>query len=258
MLKLIKEIIKYRELIWALALKDLRVRYKRSFLGFFWALLHPMLMMVVYTIVFSTIFSRKIPNYAIFLVSALFPWTFFTQSLNYSISSIIGNSNLLKKVRIPKSVFPVSAVLSNMINFLLSLIPLALLILLYRFPFHQTLVFYPVQLLFLFVFSLGIGLFLTTVNVFFRDVSQIIQVVLRAWFYFTPIIYILDFIPTKYHIIFKCNPMYYIIDGFHQIVYYGMIPSTTSTIMSFIFCFASLLIGNFIFRRYQDTFIYYL
>jgi ABC-type polysaccharide/polyol phosphate export permease len=256
--QLIKEIIEYRELIWALALKELRVRYKRSFLGFFWALLNPLLMMVVFTVVFSTILGKRIDNYSIFFASSYFAWSFFLQCLNYSMASIVGNRALLNKVLIAKSVFPVSAVLSNVINFLLSLIPLAAIILSLRFPFHWTWVYLPVPLFFLVMFTLGFGLFCATINVFFRDVSHMTQVLLRAWFYFTPIIYTLDFIPIKYQIFYKFNPMYYILDGFRMAIYYGKIPTTTSIIMSFFYSFVSLVLGYLVFRRYQDKFILYL
>src|SRR5437588_6838137 len=134
----------YRELIWALALKELRVRYKRSVLGFLWALLNPALLMLVMTLVFGTIMRFAIPNYAIFLLSVLLPWTFFTQSLAYSVESIVGNAELLKKVYVAKLIFPVAAVLSNIINFLLSLIPLVVLIFALHFPLHWTWIYVPV------------------------------------------------------------------------------------------------------------------
>ena len=258
MYQLIKEIVEYRELIWALALKELRIRYKRSFLGFLWALLNPLLMMVVYTIVFSTIFSGRIKNYSIFLISGLFPWTFFSQSLSYSVLSIVSNSTLLKKVHVAKSVFVLSVVLSNLFNFLFSLVPMALLILILGHPFYWTWVYFPIPLVCLFALALGFGFFFATANVFFRDVAHLIQIVITAWFYFTPILYTLDFISPKYHILFRLNPMLYIINGFHLSVFYGTLPSAASIAMSFFCGFVPLLLGYLIFRRYQDTFIYYL
>src|SRR3990172_6068721 len=132
MLHLLGEIRKNRELIWALALKDLRVRYKRSVLGFLWALLNPLMTMIILTIVFSTVMRLPIEHYAVFLISALLPWTFFSQALSYAVESIVGNGELLKKINIGKSVFPVAAILANLINFSLSLIPLLLLLLVLR------------------------------------------------------------------------------------------------------------------------------
>src|ERR1700751_5839272 len=127
MIALFRDTYRYRELIWALALKELKIRYKRSFLGFLWALLNPLLQMIVLALVFSTVMRIPIPHYAVFLVSVLMPWTFFAQSLSYAADSIVGNADLIKKVSLPKVVFPVAALTSNMINLVLSLIPLLLL-----------------------------------------------------------------------------------------------------------------------------------
>ena len=134
MIEFVRDTYRYRELIWALALKELRVRYKRSLLGFFWALLNPALLMIVLTLVFGTIMRFSIDHYAVFLLSMLLPWTFFSQAMSYSVDSVVGNGALLKKIYVAKLVFPVAAIVSNVVNFLLSLIPLALLIVLLRFP----------------------------------------------------------------------------------------------------------------------------
>ena len=128
MIELVWETYRYRELIWALALKELKIRYKRSVLGFMWALLNPALLMLVLTLVFSTIMRFPIPHYAIFLLSVLLPWTFFSQSLSYAVESIVTNGDLIKKIAVPKLVFPMAALVSNLINLLLSLIPLAILV----------------------------------------------------------------------------------------------------------------------------------
>ena len=258
MLQLFKEIVQYRELIWALALKDLRVRYKRSVLGFMWALLNPLLTMIILTIVFSTVMRFPVQQYAVFLISALLPWTFFSQALSYAVESIAGNGELLKKINIAKSVFPVAAVLANLINFFLSLIPLLLMLLVLRFPMHWTWIYLPVPLLGLIALTLGIGFFCATANVFFRDVAHIVQIVLSAMFYFCPIIYSLDFVPQKYHIFFQLNPMLYILNGFRLAVYYGMLPTAKSAAMSVICGLVIMVFGYWIFRRYQDSFVYYL
>jgi homopolymeric O-antigen transport system permease protein len=258
MFELARDIYSYRELIWALAIKELRVRYKRSALGFLWALLNPLLMMLVLTTVFSTIMRFQVKHYAIFLLSMLLPWTFFTQTLSYSVASIVGHAELLRKVRIAKLVFPVAAVLSNIINFLLSLIPLVLLIIVTHFPLHWTWVYLPVPLLGLFLFSLGMSFFIATLNVFFRDVSHIIQIVLSAWFYFSPILYSLDFVPASHRWLFKLNPMLYVLNGFRLSIYYGLLPSPQSAAVSLLCGIAAVVIGFSIFRRYQDAFVFYI
>jgi len=256
--KLVRDIYRYRELIWALALKELKIRYKRSVLGFMWALLNPALLMLVLTLVFSTIMRFAIPHYAIFLLSVLLPWTFFSQSLSYAVESIVSNGDLIKKVRVAKLVFPVAAVVSNIINLLLSMIPLALLVPIMRHPFYWTWLYLPVPLLALTIFTLGMTFFFAAANVYYRDVSHILQVVLSAWFYFTPIIYALDFMPVRYRWLFKLNPIIYVINGFRMAVYYGQLPQLRSIAASFVCAFVALYIGFAVFRKYQDDFVFYV
>jgi homopolymeric O-antigen transport system permease protein len=258
MIELVRETYRYRELIWALALKELKVRYKRSVLGFMWALLNPALLMVVLTLVFSTIMRFAIPHYAIFLLSVLLPWTFFSQSLSYAVESIVSNGDLIKKVRVAKLVFPVAAVVSNFINLLLSLIPLALLVPIMGQPFYKTWLYLPVPILALTIFTLGMTFFFAAANVYYRDVSHILQVLLSAWFYFTPIIYALDFMPEHYRWVFKLNPIIYVINGFRLAVYYGQLPHARSIAASFVCAFIALFVGFAVFRKYQDDFVFYV
>jgi len=258
LMELIRDTYKYRHLIWALSLKELKVRYKRSVLGFMWALLNPALMMVVLTLVFSTIMRFAVPHYTIFLLSVLLPWTFFSQSLSYSVDSIVGSGELIKKVAVPKLVFPVAAIVSNIINLLLSLIPLAIIVPLVGHPFYWTWLYLPIPMLALIIFTMGMAFFFAAANVYYRDVAHIVQVVLSAWFYFTPIIYALDFIPQKYQWLFKLNPIIYVINGFRLAVYYGMLPKWPSILASFVCAFVALLIGFAVFRKYQDNFVFYV
>ncbi|MBV9762712.1 MAG: ABC transporter permease [Acidobacteriaceae bacterium] len=256
--ELVRETYRYRELIWALAMKELKIRYKRSVLGFLWALLNPMLLMLVLSVVFSTIMKINIPHYAIFLLSVLLPWTFFSQSLSYAVESIVGNADLIKKVRVAKLVFPVAAVASNMINLLLSIIPLALIVVLMGHPFHLTWIYLPVPLLALTIFTLGATFFFAAANVYYRDVAHILQIVLQAWFYITPIIYSIDFFPEKYRWIFKLNPIQFVLNGFRLSVYYGLLPTPESIFASFLCAFIALFIGFAVFRRHQNDFVFYV
>ena len=227
----------------------MKIRYKRSVLGFMWALLNPALLMLVLTLVFSTIMRFAIPHYAIFLLSVLLPWTFFSQSLSYAVEAIVTNGDLIKKVAVPKLVFPMAAVVSNIINLLLSMIPLALLVPLLRHPFYWTWLYLPVPLLALTIFTLGMTFFFAAANVYYRDVSHILQIVLSAWFYVTPIIYPIDAIPAKHQWILKLNPIIYVINGFRLAVYYGQLPKLPSIVASFVCAFISLIIGYSLFRE---------
>jgi ABC-2 type transport system permease protein len=258
LIELVRGIYRYRELIWTLALTELKLRYKRSVLGFLWALLNPALMMGVLTLVFSTILRFGIPHYSIFLLSVLLPWTFFSQSLSYAVDSIVGNGELIKKVSIPKLVFPVAAVVSNIINLLLSFIPMALVVLAMGHPFYITWLYLPVPMLALILFTLGVTFFFAAANVYYRDISHILQVVLSAWFYFTPIIYALDIVPADRRWLFKLNPIIYVINGFRLAIYYGMLPQWRSTAASFVCAFIALILGLAVFRKYQDEFVFYV
>jgi ABC-type polysaccharide/polyol phosphate export permease len=256
--ELFRDTFRYRELIWALAVKELTIRYKRSLLGFLWALLNPMLLMLVLSVVFSKILVSAQPHYAIFLLSMLLPWTFFSQSLSYAAESIVGNADLIKKVRVAKLVFPIAAVVSNMINLLLSFIPLILIVLVMRHPFYWTWLYLPVPLLALAILTLGATFFFATANVYYRDVAHIVQIVLQVWFYVTPIIYSVEAFPAKYHIFFKLNPVIYVLNGFRLGVYYGLLPTPASVIASFTCAFAALYLGFRIFRKHQDDFVFYV
>lgn len=258
MRQLFSEIYTNRELIWSLALKDLRVRYKRSALGFIWALLNPLMMMVILTVVFSTVAQLPVQKYAVFLISALLPWTFFAQSLSYSVESLVGNGELLKKVRVAKSVFPVAAVISNVLNFLFSLAPLVLILIILRFPFHWTWIFLPVPLLALILFTAGCGFFFAAANVFYRDVSHIVQIVLSGWFYLSPVMYAPEFLPHKYYWFFRMNPMLYLLNEFRMAIYYGQLPSMRSVALTMAIGAGFLIAGYAYFRRSENSFVYYV
>lgn len=258
MIQLLRDTVRYRELIWALALKELKVRYKRSVLGFMWALLNPALLMLVLTLVFASIMKFPIPHYPVFLLCVLLPWTFFSQALSYGAESIVSNGDLIKKVSLPRAVFPIAALVSNLINLLLSLIPLALLVPILRHPFYWTWIYLPVPMLALAIFTLGAMFFFSAANVYYRDVSHILQIVLSAWFYVTPVIYPLDFIPEHYRWFFKLNPLIYEVNGFRLAVYYGQLPHLRSIAASFATAFLMLFIGYYLFRKYQNDFVFYV
>ncbi len=256
MLQLFREVLRNRELIWELAMKDLRVRYKRSTLGFLWALLNPLLTMAILSVVFSRIIA--VPHYPVFIISALLPWTFFSQALWYSLESVVGNGELLKKVAVAKSVFPVAALLSNVLNFLFSLGPLVVILLVLRFPFHATWVYLPVPLLGLIMFTLGCGFFCAAANVFFRDVAHIVQIAVQGWFYLSPVMYPEEFWPEKYVAIFRLNPMLYFLHGFRLAIYDGQLPRLQSAALSLGIGIVTLIFGYAYFRRSQEKFVFYL
>lgn len=255
---LFRDSYRYRELIWALALRELKIRYKRSILGFLWALLNPAMLAIVLTVVFSKVLIANIPHFPIFILSTLLPWTFFSQCLAYAVDSMVSNADLIKKVSVSKSVFPLAAVVSNMINLLLSIIPLALIVLVMGHPFFVTWAFLPIPLIALMLFTAGATFFFATANVYYRDVAHIVQILLQMWFYITPIMYPLTIFPEKYRWMFQLNPLIYALNDFRLAVYYGQLPRLQSVLTSFICGLLSLFIGFAIFRKNQDSFVYYL
>jgi ABC-type polysaccharide/polyol phosphate export permease len=258
MIDLLWDLQKYRELIWALALKELTIRYKRSVLGFLWALLNPMLLMIVMSVVFSTIMPAGIHHYAVFILSALVPWMFFSQSLTYAVESIVGNADLIKKVAVPKIVFPIAAVLSNIINLLLSLIPLALIVLVLGHPFYWTWIMLPLYIVALSIFTLGCSLLFATANVYYRDVSHIVQILMNIWFYVTPILYTIDQFPARFRWLFKLNPIIFVLNDFRLSVYWGMLPTLYSILSAFVCAGLAFAIGYAFFRRHQAEFVFYV
>lgn len=224
------ELITYRELIRNLVIRDLKARYKNSVLGFLWSLANPLLMMLVFTIVFTVMIPNyNIQKFPVFVLCALLPWNWFSTSIMGSIQSIVGNASLVKKVYFPREVLPLSVVLSNLVNFLLALVVLFGMILAFRVPVTPWIMLLPVIILIQFLFTLGLGFILSTVNVFYRDTGVIMDVVLLAWFFLTPIFYPIDILPTQrvvlglnldiHRLIRWVNPMASVIDAYRTILY---------------------------------------
>ncbi len=259
MIKSFSELVKYREFLKNLVVKDLKVRYKRSSLGFLWTMLNPLLMMLILAVVFSTIMRFDVKDFAIFLLCGLLPWNFFAQSVSMSNMSILNNAGLIRKVYVPRVVFPLSNVCSNLVNFVLALIPLFILIpILSPDKLFLSAFFLPVSMIIIFFFTAGMSLIFSTLNVFFRDMSHIVDVLFQAWFYLTPIIYPMKLIPEKYIIYFELNPMFYIIRCFRAPLFDGEIPGMRPLMISGAAAGVTFLFGWWLFHKYENKFIHYL
>ncbi len=252
------EIGRYRELVSNLVSRDLKVRYKRSALGFLWTMLSPLMMMIVTTIVFSNLFRFAISNFAIYFLSAFLLWSFFAQSTSAGMTVMLGNASLLRRVYIPKSMFVVSSIISGFINFLLALIVLAPIMLVLRHPMTWNLLWLPIALIPLVVFTLGVSLLIAALGVFFADVGPMYQIILTAWMYLTPIMYPIEIVPPQYLPLVKANPMFYIVESFRFPVYWGVRPDFHYLGYSFIWAFVALIVGWWVFSRGMDRFVYYL
>ncbi len=261
---MIKNIIinfkKYTFLMNQMIARDFKVKYKRSVLGVLWSLLYPLLMMSVMAIVFSQMFkfSMEGVNYLVYLMSGLVIFNYFSEASNTAMTSIVSNFSLLTKVYIPKYIFPLSKCLFVGINFLLSLIPLLLIILLTHAPISIYYVFLPYAFICLFLFTVGIGFIMSAISVFLRDMFYIYGILLTIWNYFTPVFYDISILPQKLQFLFKFNPLYQYITFVRTILLDAQMP----TLQSFIWCGSSALIvcliGCLVFKSKQDKFIYYV
>lgn len=248
----------YRPLISELIARDLKVKYRRSLLGYVWSLLNPLLMMTVMTVVFSYMFRFDIPNFPLYLICGQTLWNFFNESTNMSMYSVIQNAALIKKVYIPKFIFPISRVLSSFVTMSFSLAAIILVMLFTKAPFHWTILLFPVPLFFLLLFAMGIGMILSALSVYFRDVTHLYGVVTLAWMYLTPIFYPVSALPAEVATLICANPMYYYLTFFREVVMYGTIPNAPVWFWSIGCSLTALFVGCVIFRKLQRNFILYI
>jgi lipopolysaccharide transport system permease protein len=243
-----QELFSYRSLVRNLVTKDLKVRYKSSFLGFIWSLLNPLLLMVVYTIVFTKILRSNISHFEIYVLSGLLPWSWCTRSLSSGATSLLDNSTIIKKVYFPRVLLPVSVVASEGINFLLALPTLFLLMLFFRVPFTPWIAYLPVLVIIQAMLLTGLSLFLAALNVIFRDTGVILEVLLLAWFFLTPIFYnIDDAYPNSAQWVYRLNPMASIIGQYRTILYNHSRPDLFFDIRAGATCLVILASGYFFF-----------
>lgn len=272
MLTRLIELWQYRELIRNLVVRDLKVRYKNSLLGVAWSWLNPLLMMIVFTVVFNVLTGQVsgLPHYPIYILSGILPWNFFSASVIGSTNSIVNNGYLIKKVYFPREVLPISVVLSNMVNFLIALPVFFALALLSGVGLSVWVALLPVVLLTQVMFTIGVGLILSTLNVFYRDTQIIMEVVMLAWFFMTPVFWDVQLLPASKVILginwpvqrlfYILNPMASIINAYRDILYragiYGAAfrPGFDFLSRTIITAAIILVMGYLIFHRYSRTF----
>lgn len=251
----ILEIFKYRVLIQTLVLRELKSRYRGSFFGFLWSFLNPLFLMLVYTLVFSVYMRNPMEGYPAFLFSGLLPWLWFSTSLMHGTASIRNGGHLIKKVVFPAEILPLVAVLSNMINFLLSLPILFLFLFIFKIKITINVLFFPLILFIQFILSIGFAFFLSSINVHFKDVEQIVNNLLMLLFFLTPIIYPVTFIPDRFREIFLIlNPLSTLIISYQDILFNGKLPSLSG--LGYLL-FISVLVfftGYAFFTKFRDTF----
>lgn len=249
----------YRFLTKQLVIKDIKLKYRRSFLGYLWSILNPLMIMLVLVIVFSHIFRFEIENYPAYLIIGQTLFNFMTESTNQALLSITSNSSLLKKVYVPKYIFTLSKVTSSLVNMLFALGAMLIVFIVTRIQFSLYMLFIPVILVEIYLFCLGFGLFLAQAAVFFRDLEYIYGVVTTAWMYLTPIFYPIAQLPEKLQkLIMTFNPMCNYITQFRSVVLERQLPNATDVGLGFGIGVIFLIIGTWSFARSQDKFILYI
>jgi len=259
------ELVQYRQLVAMLVVRELKVRYKRSVFGLLWTMLNPLLLMTVYTVVFATIMRSPQRNFAIFLLSGLLPWLFFSTAVLQGLTSILTNQELIRKVRLPQAVFPLSVVGSNLVNFALSLVPLLLLMAVLRQPFTPALLFLPVGMLILTVFTSGVTLLFSTFTVFFRDVRHLTEVLLQMLLYLSPVLYDLPMLGDRgewwfraFRLFLRLNPISYLLPLIRDPVYYGRLPSLATVGVASLEAVMVAALAFMVFHRLAPRHIHYL
>lgn len=256
-----RTLFEYKDLILTLVSRDLKLKYRRSFLGYVWSVLNPLLTMIVMSVVFTYILGKKIPNYPVYLLTGRLLFDFLKTSTNGAMKSVLGNASLLKKVYIPKYIFTLARVTSCMVDLVLSLGALAIVVVATGTKLHWYVILFPYVIVQIYIFCCGLGFFLAQLNVFFRDTQYIYSVITTAWMYLTPIIYELkdSRFPHWYVVMVKgFNPMYYYVAQFRDLIYYGQIPGPRVFWGGWLISFAMLFIGVWSFQRSKDKFIFYI
>ena len=250
------QIYQHRELLLELVKREIKARYKQSILGYAWVVLVPLINLGVLTIVFS--FLLRIPTgdipYPIFLFTALVPWTFTGNSISSATGSLVANSTLITKIYLPREIFPIAAVIAKMVDLVLSAVILVLFLIFFHVQLHITLFWIPIIFLFQVLLVLGVSFILSAMNVFFRDVENVLGVFLTVWMYLTPVIYPPEFIPGQFRPIFNLNPMMGVINAYRNVVLHGVSPPWQSFLYATLFSLGIFIVGYLFFKNRERFF----
>ena len=249
-------LLAYRDLVMQLVSRNVKTRYKRSVLGVAWTMISPLMMMTVLAVIFSSLFSSKLENYAVFLLTGLTVWGFFSQTSAGIMTELTWGGSLLSKIYVPPSVFAISAIGTGLVNLGLSLIPLVLIMLVSGMPITPAMLFLPVPILLICMFTLGLGLVLARLAIFFADIAEMYQILLMIWFYATPIIYPIDIVSDERRMLLMLNPMHYMIEVFRAPVYYASLPTAQDTLIAATISVVTLVVGWVYFSLKADEFAY--
>jgi lipopolysaccharide transport system permease protein len=252
----LRELHAYRELLWMWTLREVKVRYKQSLLGAAWAVLQPLVLMIMFTVVFSC-FAR-VPTdgvpYPIFSYTAVLPWTFFATSITFAVPSLVTNMNLVTKIYFPREILPVAAVAAAFVDFLVASIVFLGLMLLYGVPLRATLLWAPVILAIQIALTLGVVLAAATLNVWYRDIRFVVPLGVQLWMYASPVIYPVTLVPERWRTWYMLNPMAGIITSYRRVILQGQPPEMQVLGLSAGVGLLAMLLGYLYFKRSEGRF----
>ena len=249
---------RFRHLLFLMVKRDFETRYRRSILGVLWSLLNPLLTMLVLTMVFSMIFRFDIPNFPVYLLSGQLIFNFFSESTNRAMGSVIGNANTIRQVYVPKYVFPISSVMSSLVNLFFSFAAFMLVYFITGEPFRLTLLLVIIPIAYVFIFSLGIGMLLSSLAVFFRDLTHLYGVVIMLVMFLTPIFYPVSILPERIFHLIHLNPLFHYVSYFRELALEGRLPGLWENIISLGFALMALCLGLYAKIANQDRYILYI
>lgn len=249
---------KYKDLFYELIKKDIKLKYRNSTLGILWSMINPLLMMIVLSIIFMTLFKNDIPNFPVYVLIGRILYQFFSEATNFAMDSIHSNGQLIRKVYVPKYFFPLSRVCSSLITSIIAFIPLVIMMVVTDTPFQWVNLLFVIPLFYLFIITAGIGLLLSSINVFFKDMKHFYSIVLLVLMYMTPIFYPASIIPEKFMLLVMLNPLYPTVEMFRDVVMYGVFPEFTLHLISIFYMIVYGTLGLIVFYKTQDKFIYHL
>jgi ABC-2 type transport system permease protein/lipopolysaccharide transport system permease protein len=258
LLRMAREVHQYRDVLWQLVRQFLTLRYRRTALGYVWTLVNPLMMMSVTAVVFATLFKLDLATYAVFLFAGMVPWNFFSMTVTQSCTSFIHNEGLIKKIYLPKIVFPLSLAIGMAVDSFLALMALFLLVVLFGAPLTSALLFVPVAYALLFTFTFGVALIASVATVFFRDLQYVISVVMQAWFFLTPVMYRHDALAGKVAAVVALNPMVAFIELFRAPLYLGQWPSLQAVGVAAAVAVCALALGVLILLRQEKHIVFRL
>ena len=255
MIKHLKEIYAYRQMIFSLVRKELRGRYKGSVLGFLWTFINPLLQLMVYTFVFSILLPNNIDKFYLYLFVGLVPWLFFSGSMTGGAACIVNQKDMVKKIYFPREVMPISYVASGFVNMLFCFIVIFAVIIVSGVGVNPVALLYlPVIMIVEFIMALGGAMLTSALTVYFRDLEYILGILTMAWMYFTPVVYSMELVPDWIKPYFNLNPMTPVINAYRDILYYKQVPHLSTLVQGLVLGIIVLIVGSISFRKLQRGF----